>query len=108
MEPSVSSTRELSLEEAVSVAIILQKSWQFVAAREVYRRVLEMAPDHPRALHYAGLLAHQQGRNEEAVRYLDLAHRSWRRADIQSFLAELASLRTGELATQNTKISQKM
>jgi len=71
MEPSVSSTRELSLEEAVSVAIILQKSQQFVAAREVYRRVLEMAPDHPRALHYAGLLAHQQGRNEEALALIE-------------------------------------
>jgi predicted TPR repeat methyltransferase len=71
MEPSESSTRELSLEEAVSVAIILQKSGQFVAAREVYRRVLEIAPDHPRALHYAGLLAHQQGRNEEALALIE-------------------------------------
>jgi predicted TPR repeat methyltransferase len=71
MEPSEPSTRELSLEEAVSVAIILQKSQQLVAAREVYRRVLEIAPDHPRALHYAGLLAHQQGRNEEALTLIE-------------------------------------
>ena len=39
---------------------------QLVEAHEVYRRVLEAAPDHPRALHYAGVLAHQQGRNDEA------------------------------------------
>ena len=26
-----------------------------------------MAPDHPRALHYAGVLAHQQGRNDDAI-----------------------------------------
>ena len=71
MEPSESSTRELSLEEAVSVAIILQKNQQLVAAGEVYRRVLEIAPDHPRALHYAGLLAHQQGRNEEALALIE-------------------------------------
>ena len=71
MEPSDSPTRELSLEEAVSVAIILQKSEQLVAAHEVYRRVLEMAPDHPRALHYAGVLAHQQGRNEEALALIE-------------------------------------
>src|SRR4030095_14647598 len=71
MEPSESSTRELSLEEAVSVAIILQKSGQFVAAREGYSRVLEMAHDHPRALHYAGLLAHQEGRNEEALALIE-------------------------------------
>jgi predicted TPR repeat methyltransferase len=71
MEPSESSTHELTLEEAVSVAIILQKSDQLVAAREVYRRVLETAPDHPRALHYAGVLAHQQGQNEEAVALIE-------------------------------------
>ena len=71
MEPSESSTHELTLEEAVSVAIILQKSEQLVAAGEVYRRVLETAPDHPRALHYAGVLAHQQGRNAEAVALIE-------------------------------------
>jgi hypothetical protein len=36
MEPSESTTRELSLEEAVSFAIILQKNEQFVEAHEVY------------------------------------------------------------------------
>ena len=66
MEPPESSTRELTLEEAISVAIHLQKNRQLVEAHEVYRRVLEAAPDHPRALHYAGVLAHQQGRNDEA------------------------------------------
>ena len=67
MEPSESSTRELTLEEAVSVAILLQKNEQLDQAQELYRRVLETAPDHPRALHYAGVLAHQQGRNNEAL-----------------------------------------
>jgi predicted TPR repeat methyltransferase len=37
----------------------------------VYRRVLESAPDHPRALHYAGVLAHQQGRNGEALALIE-------------------------------------
>ena len=41
MEPSESPTRELTLEEAVSFAILLQKNEQFVEAHEVYRRVLE-------------------------------------------------------------------
>src|SRR6478752_2363467 len=67
MEPSEPPTRELTLDEAVSLAILLQRNEHFVEAHEVYRRVLEMAPDHPRALHYAGVLAHQQGRNEEAL-----------------------------------------
>ena len=71
MEPSESSTRELTLEEAVSFAILLQKNEQFADAQEVYRRVLETVPDHPRALHYAGVLAHQQGRNAEALALIE-------------------------------------
>jgi predicted TPR repeat methyltransferase len=67
MEPSEPPTRELTLEEAVSLAILLQKNEQLVEARELYRRVLDKAPDHPRALHFAGVLAHQQGRNDEAL-----------------------------------------
>jgi ferric-dicitrate binding protein FerR (iron transport regulator) len=68
MEPSDSTTRELTLEEAVSFAILLQKNEQLAEAHAVYRRVLEQAPDHPRALHYAGLLAHQQGHNAKPSR----------------------------------------
>ena len=71
MEPSESSTRELTLEEAVSFAILLQKNEQLADAQEVYRRVLETVPDHPRALHYAGVLAHQQGRNGEALALIE-------------------------------------
>ena len=71
MEPSESPTRELTLEEAVSFAIILQKNGQFDGAHELYRRVLETAPDNPRALHYAGVLAHQQGRNDEALALIE-------------------------------------
>ncbi len=67
MEESDTPPRELTLEEAVALAILLQKGGQLVEAGELYRRVLEMHPDHPQALHYAGVLAHQQGRNEEAV-----------------------------------------
>jgi len=59
------------VEEAVSFAILLQKNEQFVEAQEAYRRVLETAPDHPRALHYAGVLAHQQGRNGEALALIE-------------------------------------
>jgi predicted TPR repeat methyltransferase len=71
MEPSESSTRELTLEEAVSFAIVLQQNEQLAEAHEVYRRVLETAPHHPRALHYAGVLAHQQGRNGEALALIE-------------------------------------
>jgi Flp pilus assembly protein TadD len=67
VEQPVTLTRELTLEEAVSFAIFLQQNQQFVEAHELYRRVLEASPDHPRALHYAGVLAHQQGKISEAI-----------------------------------------
>jgi predicted TPR repeat methyltransferase len=71
MDSSESTTRELTVEEAVSFAILLQKNKQFPEAHELYRRVLETEPDNPRALHYAGVLAHQQGRNDEALALLE-------------------------------------
>jgi predicted TPR repeat methyltransferase len=38
-----------------------------VEAEELYRRVLGQAPHHARALHYSGVLAHQQGRSHDAI-----------------------------------------
>jgi predicted TPR repeat methyltransferase len=67
MEQSETPPRELTLDEAVAIAIQLQKNDQLVEAQELYRRVLDIAPDHPRALHYSGVLAHQQGRHAEAI-----------------------------------------
>ena len=61
----------MTIEEAISLAILLQKNKQFVEAHEMYRLVLEAAPNHPRALHYAGVLAHQQGRNDEALALIE-------------------------------------
>ncbi len=69
--PSDTSTRELTVDEAVAVAIHLQRGDQLAEAHEVFRRVLETVPNHPDALHYAGVLAHQQGRNDEAVQLIE-------------------------------------
>ncbi len=66
-----SPERELTLEEAIELAILLQKNDQLVEAHELYRRALALVPDHPRALHYAGVLAHQQGRRSEAVALIE-------------------------------------
>lgn len=64
-------TRELTLDEAVELAILLQKNDQLAAAGELFTRVLETAPDHARALHYAGVLAHQEGRSNDAVALIE-------------------------------------
>ena len=67
MEPSEPVERELTLEEALMIAIQLQKNEQLAEAEAVYSRILKMAPNHGQALHYAGVLAYQQGRTTEAV-----------------------------------------
>ena len=66
MEPS-DTPRELTLDEAIALAVLLQKNDQLVEAGQLHQRVLDAAPDHPDALHYAGVLAHQQGRHEDAI-----------------------------------------
>jgi Flp pilus assembly protein TadD len=71
VEQSETPTRQLTVEEALEFAILLQKNQQLAEAHELYRRVIEVAPNHPRALHYAGVLAHQQGRSDEAVALIE-------------------------------------
>jgi len=66
-EETTTEPREITLDEAVSLAIVLQNNERVADAEQLYRRVLELAPEHPHALHYSGVLAHQQGRNEEAL-----------------------------------------
>ena len=70
MDPSP-ETRELTIDEAIAVAILLQKNAQLDEAQALYQRVLASVPDHPDALHYAGVLAHQQGRSDEAVALIE-------------------------------------
>jgi predicted TPR repeat methyltransferase len=69
-------TREVSLEEAISMAILFQRNGQLDDAAKVYQRIFDVTPDHPDVLHYAGVLAHQQGRSDEGIalirRSLDL------------------------------------
>jgi hypothetical protein len=65
VKPSDPPPRELTIDEAIAVAIELQKQQHFVEAGQLYDRVLEVAPHHPDALHYTGLLAHQQGRSDD-------------------------------------------
>ena len=63
--------RELTLDEAVEIAVALQKQDDLAAAHELYRRVLDANPHHADALHFSGVLAHQQGRDEDAIALIE-------------------------------------
>ena len=58
MEDTDTPLREVTLEEAMSIAILFQKHGQLTEAEDVYRRILELVPDHPDALHFSGVLSH--------------------------------------------------
>lgn len=57
--------REVPLDEAMSIAILFQQHGKLADAEEVYRKILQLVPDHADALHFSGVLAHQQGRSDE-------------------------------------------
>jgi predicted TPR repeat methyltransferase len=65
VEPS--EPRKLTVDEAIALAIQLQKQHHLAEAEQLYAGVLDVAPEHPDALHYTGLLAHQQGRTDAAI-----------------------------------------
>src|SRR5690242_18887883 len=71
MDESSSSDRALSIEEAISIALALHQAEQWSAADDHYRGILEVAPDHADALHFSGVLAHQQARSERALELID-------------------------------------
>jgi predicted TPR repeat methyltransferase len=60
-------TRELTVDEAVAIAISLQRDGRLAEAAAIYGQVLQAAPDHAEALHYAGVLAHQEGRSDDGI-----------------------------------------
>jgi predicted TPR repeat methyltransferase len=64
---------ELTLHEALELAVRYQQAHQFDVAETIYRRILEALPDQPDALHFLGVLMHQRGKSAEALEPLQRA-----------------------------------
>jgi predicted TPR repeat methyltransferase len=60
-------SRELTLDEAIELAIQLQQQHELEAAEIVYREIRRVDPDNLRAMHYGGVLLHQMGRSDEGI-----------------------------------------
>jgi predicted TPR repeat methyltransferase len=63
----IPGARLISFEEGMGMAILFQKEGFYDDAAELYRLLLEVVPEHPDVLHYAGMVAHQQGKPDEAI-----------------------------------------
>ncbi len=65
------AVQELSIDEALQVAVQLHRLSQLGDAETIYRRILEALPEHPDAQHFLGILLHQRGRNDEAIERIE-------------------------------------
>jgi predicted TPR repeat methyltransferase len=70
VEQLLSNVREIDIGEAVALAVDCQRNGRLDDAAALYREILATEPERPDALHYSGVLAHQQGRLEEATMLL--------------------------------------
>jgi predicted TPR repeat methyltransferase len=66
----------VTLADAIHAGQHLQRSGKLAEAEAVYLEILALVPDEPNALHFLGVLRHQQNRNDEA---LDLIRRAGER-----------------------------
>jgi predicted TPR repeat methyltransferase len=58
---------ELSVPEALGLALRCQRNGELDKAEQVYAAVLELVPEHVDALHFLGVLAHQRGQSERGI-----------------------------------------
>ncbi|MBT5415077.1 MAG: tetratricopeptide repeat protein [Rhodospirillaceae bacterium] len=55
------------IDDAMTRALDMHKAGRLGEAQALYQRVLQARPNHPEALHFLGLLAHQRGKSDVAV-----------------------------------------
>ena len=57
----------------ISRALQFHQTGNFPQAEEIYRKVLQVNPNHPDAIHLLGVIAHQTGKNDIAVQMIQKA-----------------------------------
>lgn len=68
--PDAEPDQVLSIDDAMQLARDLHLAGHQHDAYKLYLRVLEASPDHPDALHFMGILAHNRGCEEDAIRLM--------------------------------------
>lgn len=68
-----SSPEELAIPKTLAMALAHHQNGELTQADALYQRILEIAPNHPDALHLSAVIAHQNGQHERALVMLDKA-----------------------------------
>jgi predicted O-linked N-acetylglucosamine transferase (SPINDLY family) len=63
------------MHPSLAIALEHHQAGRLSAAEALYRQVLAAEPNNADALHFLGMLAHDLGRNEDAVELIEKAHR---------------------------------
>jgi predicted TPR repeat methyltransferase len=58
---------ELSLPDALGIAIQMHRNGELKDAETLYRRILDVAPDYADAIHFYGVMLHHRDRSDEAL-----------------------------------------
>ena len=53
---------ELSLPDALGIAILMHRNGELKDAETLYRRILDAAPDYADAVHFYGVMLHHRDR----------------------------------------------
>lgn len=61
------ATAELSIPQALEIALAHHQAGRLREAQGLYRQILQIAPDTPQALHLSGVAAHQTGDQQTAL-----------------------------------------
>ena len=90
MTSDVPANTEMTVDEDFQYAVRLHQEGRLAGAVELYRRLLDVAPGHPDALHLFGMALHQLGQSENGIRQIEQAIRV--RPDFAGFHNNLGNI----------------
>src|SRR5262245_10715191 len=67
MDDDSQPVAELSLPDALAVAIMMHRNGELADAETLYRRILDAAPDYADAVHFYGVMLHHRDRSDDAL-----------------------------------------
>lgn len=73
MNEADQANQPITLEQALATAIALHQENQLEQAEAIYSFILDQFPDFPDALHFYGLLKHDQGNDDDAIKLIQKA-----------------------------------